>query len=308
MNTKERFQELNNPLGVHPINWSNDDFQDLGGDTPLETCFQQMHAAGYSGTEVGNKYPQDPDTLRPLMDSFQLKLIGGWHSTYLADKEYAEEEERFLEYLKFLKSMKASVVILAECSNAIHGDESQPIKFGPEMIELTEEQWSRVYEGLDKLSELAASEGLPAVYHHHMGTAVQSESALDALMANTQKLNLLFDTGHLAFAGIDPGSILERYIDRIAHVHLKNIRPSIVERVREEELSFGQAVRAGVFTVPGDETEGEPGVNYPPLLDRLAGYAYKGWYVVEAEQDPEKADPQECALKARNYLRKTTGL
>lgn len=308
MTVNGKFRELNNPLGVHPINWSNDDFRDLGGDIPLETCFRQMHEAGYAGTEVGHKYPQDPDTLRPLMDQHQLRLIGGWHSTHLATGDYQEEEQRFLTYLGFLKAMNASVVIVAECSEAIHGDEAEPLKFDSDTIDLSEDQWARVYQGLDKLSELGAAEGLPVVYHHHMGTVVQSESSLDALMANTRKLNLLFDTGHLSFAGIDPAGILERYMDRVAHAHLKNIRTSIVRQAREMGLSFGQAVRAGVFTVPGDEAEGEPAVDFPPLLERLADNGYKGWYVVEAEQDPSKANPLAYASKARQFIRETTAL
>ena len=306
MSTHEKFRELNNPLGVHPINWSNDDFRDLGGTTPLETCFQQMQEAGYVGTEVGHKYSQDPDELRPMMNRFQLRLIGGWHSTYLAEKEYEEEESSFLKYLHFLKSMDASVVVVAESSQAIHGDESAPLKFGPDLITISEDQWERVYQGLDKLSDLAASEGLPVVYHHHMGTVVQSESSLDALMSNTKKLKLLFDTGHLTFAGINPETILDRYLDRIAHVHLKNVRQRVVQEVREKGLSFGQAVRAGVYTVPGDEIE--TGVDYPHLLARLAENGYSGWYVVEAEQDPLMADPFDYARMARKYIRETTGL
>jgi len=308
LNNRDRIQELNNPLGVHPINWSNDDFKDLGTDTPVETCFQQMREAGFAGAEVGSKYPKDPDKLKALMEAYRLRLIGGWHSVYLAENAFPDEKQRFIEYLNFLKAMDASVVILAECSNAIHGDESQSLVFEPEAIRLSEDQWQRVYQGLDELSELAARAGIPAVYHHHMGTVVQTEESLDALMGNTETLNLLFDTGHLAFAGIDPANILERYIDRIGHVHLKNVRPSVVNRVRSENLSFGQAVRAGVFTVPGDNSEGKSGVDYPPLLSRLAESGYKGWYVVEAEQDPEIADPLDYAKIARNYLRETTGL
>jgi inosose dehydratase len=300
LNIKDRFRELNNPLGVHPINWSNDDFHDLGGDTPLETCFRQMHEAGYAGTEIGHKYPRAVDELAPLMKQYELRLIGGWHSTYLATAGFDEEKERFNEHLNFLKQMNASVVIVAECSNAIHSDESAPLKFGSAVDGLSEEQWEKVYRGLDKLSELGAREGLPVVYHHHMGTVVQSWSSLDDLMGNTHNLNLLFDTGHLKFAGIDPEEILQKHADRIAHVHLKNVR-----RVREEGLSFGQAVRAGVYTVPGDESKDEPAVDYPPLL---AGLADQGWYVVEAEQDPAKAAPLVYALKARQYLREITGL
>ncbi|MDG2168344.1 MAG: myo-inosose-2 dehydratase [Opitutales bacterium] len=301
----EKFRELKNPLGIHPINWSNDDFQDLGGDIPLEACFADMQAAGFDGTEVGNKYPKNPDDLRPIMDAHQLRLVGGWHSTYFGDNSYEEEEASFLSYLNFLKAMDASVVILAECSNAIHGDESQPLRFEGDLINLTDAQWKNVYEGLDRLSELAAESGIPAVYHHHMGTVVQSEAALDQLMANTSKLKLLFDTGHLAFAGIDPATVLEKYIERVGHVHLKNVRPSIVQRVRDENLSFGQAVREGVYTVPGDP---EGAVDYPPLLERLADHDYADWFVIEAEQDPEKANPKEYASMARSYLRKTIGI
>ena len=240
------------------------------------------------------------------MEPHGLRLIGGWHSTHLAENPYPDEERRFLEYLDFLKAMDASVVVLAECSNAIHGDESKSLVFEGEAIGLSNEQWQRVYQGLDKLSELAANTGIPAVYHHHMGTVIQSEESLDALMDNTE------NQAALRYRASD--FCRHRPSSSLGEIHRSDQPRALEERTPQHrpkarrKTFFRTTVRAGVFTVPGDATEGESGVDYPPLLSRLAESGYNGWYVVEAEQDPEIADPLEYARIARNYLNEITGL
>jgi inosose dehydratase len=153
--------------------------------------------------------------------------------------------------------------------------------------------------GLDELGRIAASAGLKLSYHHHMGTGVMTRADVDRLMASTdpELVHLLLDTGHMAFAGDDPLDLARAYADRIGHVHLKSVRPEIVSLVREEGLSFQEAIQRGVFTVPGDG-----GIDFRPILEVLAAAHYQGWLVVEAEQDPNKAVPLEYAKKARAYL------
>ena len=169
----------------------------------------------------------------------------------------------------------------------------------------TEEEWKKVTEGFNRLGKLAAEKGMRLTCHHHMGTGVQTVEEIDRFMAETDPryVGLLFDSGHLTFAGVDPVPVLEKYIDRVWHVHLKDVRLPIRDQARREGWSFLTAVRNGVFTVPGDGD-----VDFAPIFDTLAKHDYAGWVVVEAEQDPAKANPFEYAVKARKYIAEKTGL
>ena len=122
-----------------------------------------------------------------------------------------------------------------------------------------------------------------------MGTVVQSGEDLERLLAQTgEELKLLLDTGHAAMADMDPGAVAARHAGRIRHLHLKNVRPPVAREAIEKDRSFLDAVRAGVFTVPGDA---EGGVDFMPVLRAVAG-GYEGWLVIEAEQDPRVREPR----------------
>jgi inosose dehydratase len=129
--------------------------------------------------------------------------------------------------------------------------------------------------------------GVGLAFHHHMGTIVETDHEIDALMAHTgEAVGLLYDTGHCVFAGGDPEPLLERHLARVVHVHCKDVRPAVLVRARATDMSFMGAVMEGIFTVPGDGS-----IDYASLLGLLAGHGYAGWLVVEAEQDPAKAHP-----------------
>ena len=138
-----------------------------------------------------------------------------------------------------------------------------------------------------------------------MGTGVQTVEEIDRLMDETdpELVYLLFDSGHLSFAGIDPIPVLKKYIKRIKHVHLKDLRLKVYEEVKKQNMSFLDAVRAGVFTVPGDGD-----VDFTSIFEVLAENNYEGYVLVEAEQDPAKANPFEYAVKARKYIKEVAGL
>jgi inosose dehydratase len=169
----------------------------------------------------------------------------------------------------------------------------------------TNDEWKRLAEGLNKLGERAQEKGMALTYHHHMGTGVQTSAEIDRLMEATQTglLDLLYDTGHLVFSGEDHLAVLKKWGKRIKHVHLKDVRPAVVAKVRKDKLSFLDAVKAGAFTVPGDGS-----VDFVPVFQELDAIGYKGWWVVEAEQDPALANPLEYALKARKYIREKAGI
>lgn len=290
-------------VGANPIIWSNDDFDDLAGDVPLDTILSEMRAAGFAGSELGHAYPRKSPALAEALSRHRLRLVSGWHSTYLASKPLADEELNFRAHLNLLKTLGARVAIVAECTRCIHGDRTAPLGFGEKLSpRLTEGEWPKLIAGMKHLAAVAASEEMRIVYHHHMGTVIQAEADLDRLLAGVPEISLLLDAGHLAFAGIDPVLVARRYAPRIGHVHLKSVRAEIADRVRREGWSFYRAVANGVFTVAGDGC-----VDYPAIFAILAAVDYRGWLVVEAEEDPVKVPALPKAKKARDYVRLHAG-
>ena len=269
-------------IGVNPIGWSNDDLRSLGGETSLDTCLTEAKLAGFTGMELGHKFPREPVALKAVLDAKGLELVSGWYSMALLDRDVEAEWRAIQDHKNLLKALDARVLIVAETSNAIHGDQSVPLSQRPE---LTEAQWPLFTERLGQLALRLADEGMQLVYHHHMGTVIQSGNDVHRLMRMTPAaMHLLLDTGHLTFAGADPVEFARSYRERISHVHAKDVRASVMAAVRATDKSFLDAVVDGVFTVPGDGM-----VDYPGVFAALAGYS--GWVVVEAEQDPAKAHP-----------------
>lgn len=291
-------------VGANPIIWSNDDFDDLAGDVPLDTILREMRAAGFAGSELGHAYPRKPDALGAELKRHDLRLVSGWHSTFLASGDLAREEATFADHLNLLTTLGSRVAIVAECTRCIHGTRDAALGFdGAEQPRLTEAEWPRLVAGLRHLAAIAARDGVRLVYHHHMGTVIQAEADLHRLMAAVPELWLLLDPGHLAFAGIDPVAIADRYRTRIGHVHLKSVRAGVAAQVRREGWSFYRAVSSGVFTIPGDGC-----VDFPAIFRILQGVGYRGWLVVEAEEDPVKVPALPKARAARAYVRQYAGV
>jgi inosose dehydratase len=286
-------------LAIAPIGWTNDDLPELGGEIPFEQCVSEMALAGFTGSEVGNKYPRDPDALNQALALRGLSICNAWFSSFLTTRPYEEVEEDFIRHRDFLYAVGARVIGAAEQGHSIQGLDEPVFEAKPFFAG---EEWDRLCSGLNRLGRLAAEKGMKLTYHHHMGTGVQSAGEIDRLMENTdpEYLGLLYDTGHLVFAGEDHLAVLDKWIGRIGHVHLKDMRPPIRERAVAESWSFLRAVKEGVFTVPGDGA-----VDFAPVFKALKKARYSGWWVVEAEQDPAKANPLEYAIKARRYIKET---
>jgi myo-inosose-2 dehydratase len=291
-------------VGANPIIWSNDDFEDLAGDVPLDTILGEMRAAGYSGSELGHAYPRTPATLAGALGRHSLRLASGWHSTYLASRDYATEEASFRAHLNLLKSLGALVAIVAECTRSIHGASEAALGFGDEAKpRMAKAEWTSLVVGLRSFAAVAADEDMRIVYHHHMGTVIQTEADLERLLASVPEISLLLDPGHLAFAGIDPVAVAKRHAARIAHVHLKSVRPAVAECAKQSGWSFYQSVANGVFTIPGDGC-----VDFPALFKILASVDYRGWLVAEAEEDPAKVPAMPKARLAREFIRQHAGV
>lgn len=284
-------------FGCAPIAWTNDDMPELGKENTFEQCISEMALAGYTGTEIGNKYPKDPAILRYYLDLRGLKVASAWFSAFLTTQPYEETEESFIKHRDFLHAMGAKVIVVSEQGHSIQGQMDTPLFKNKPVF--TDEEWDKLTRGLEALGDLAHEKGMEIVYHHHMGTGVQTTEEIDRLMENTDpdKVKLLFDTGHLVFSGEDPLEIYDKYKNRIKHIHFKDVRKEVAKEVKENNDSFLVAVKKGVFTVPGDGM-----IDFKPIMDAILDYGYEGWIVVEAEQNPAKANPFEYALKARKYI------
>ena len=282
-------------LGVNPIMWSNDDMRELGAEVPLETCLAQARQIGFEGIELGHKFPRDPLQLTTILGRFGLACVSGWYSARLLERDAAAELASLRPHLDLLKAAASPVLVFAEVSGAIHGDFRSPLSARPL---LKASQWREFGRRLTQLAAWTAAEGVRLAYHHHMGTVVQSQEDIDTLMdATGADVGLLLDTGHAAFAGADPVALARRYAPRIAHVHAKDLRAGVCERARDGDWSFLRAVLEGVFTVPGDGS-----VDFDEVLGELRDYS--GWVVLEAEQDPKKADPMTYASLGFGNLRR----
>ena len=285
-------------LGIAPIAWTNDDMPDLGAENTFEQCVSEMALAGFEGCEVGNKYPKDTATLKKALDMRGLSIANQWFSSFVLTKPMEEVEKEFIAQCNFLKAMGAKRIGASEQSYSIQGQMNTPV-FDCKYV-MNDKEWEKFAKGMNRLGEIANSMGISLVYHHHMGTVVQTAEEVDRMMEMTDKdkFSLLFDSGHLAYCGQDYLAVLKKYADRVKHVHLKDIRPDVVKKVKEQKLSFLQGVREGAFTVPGDGC-----IDFAPIFEILDKANYQGWMIVEAEQDPAKANPFEYALKARKYIK-----
>lgn len=290
-------------LGIAPIAWTNDDMPDLGKENTFEQCVSEMALAGYTGSEVGNKYPSDPVVLKKALDLRGIQICNQWFSSFLTTQPYEETEKAFIAQVKFLQAMGSKIIGVSEQGHSVQGELETPI-FGCKYI-MNDEEWDKVCTGLNKLGKIAKEYGITLTFHHHMGTVIQDPDEVERLMAGTdpEYVNLLFDSGHFTYCGADPLEMVQKYSSRIKHVHLKDVRPEVVEKVKAEKLSFLAGVRMGAFTVPGDGC-----IDFDPIFKVLEDAGYEGYMVVEAEQDPAKANPLEYALKARKFITEKTGL
>ncbi|TDR56167.1 2-keto-myo-inositol dehydratase [Halomonas ventosae] len=284
-------------LGINPLTWTNDDMPSLGGNTPLEVCLSEGRQAGFSGFELGHKFPRDPEVLGPILDKHGLSLVSGWYSSELLTRSAEEEIEALKPHLHLLKSLGATAMVFCEVTHCIHGQRETPLSHSPRM---SKEGWKTLIPRLNQVADYCLEQGVQIAYHHHLGTVIETPAEIERLMAETKpSVGLLLDSGHLVGAGGDPVAAQQQYADRIVHVHCKDIRREVLEDVRNRDLSFLDGVLNGMFTVPGDGY-----IDYVPLFRGLRESGYEGWMVVEAEQDPAVAHPLTYARLGHDNLKR----
>ena len=271
-------------LGIAPIAWSNDDMPELGGETSLEQCLDEASQAGFIGIESGGKFPKTSKELLPKLNNYNLNLCSGWYGGNLRQNSTNEEKQLIRGQLDLFKDCKAPCIVFAEVSGSIQGDPNRKLSTRPQM---DNEEWNSFCNKLSEMGKFLEGEGMPLAYHHHMGTVIETHEDTIRLLENTDdSVKLTLDTGHMLFAQGNSKKILEDFSSRIIHIHCKDIRKNVLDNSLENDLSFRGAFLDGAFTVPGDGC-----IDYKPLFDILKVKNYSGWLVVEAEQDPAKANP-----------------
>ena len=291
-------------IGINPLTWTNDDLPSLGADTPLSVCLSEAKLAGFAGIELGNKFPRQADVLGPILEEHKIELVSGWYSAMLMERSVEQEIEAMQDHLNLLKTLGSDVMVFAEVSQCIHGDQTAPLSQRPKM---TMAQWESYVSKITQVADYLAEQGVKLAYHHHMGTVIETAQEVDYLMQNTgENVGLLLDTGHITFAGGDALEMAQKHAKRIVHVHCKDIRPNVLKDNLNRDSAFLNAVLEGVYTVPGDGS-----IDYLPIFETLKAVDYEGWIVLEAEQDPAIAHPLTYATKGYKYLEatlKTSGL
>ena len=285
-------------LGIAPIAWSNDDMPELGSNTSLETCLSEAREAGFTGIESGGKFPKTSKELLPILNKHNINLCSGWYGANLLKRSVKDEMENIRTQLDLFKDCNAPCIVFAEVTNSIQADELKPLSKRPR---LDKDDWKKFCEKINEVGKRLDGENMPLAYHHHMGTVIETEEDIVRLLENTHdSIKLTLDTGHMLFAQGDSLKILNDFSERLIHMHCKDIRKSVLEKSLKEDLSFRGAFLEGAFTVPGDGC-----IDYKPLFDVLKEKNYSGWLVVEAEQDPAKANPFEYAKIGYKYLTET---
>ena len=285
-------------LGVAPIAWSNDDMPELGGETTLEQCLHEARKAGFTGIESGGKFPKNSDELIPKLNKENLSLCSGWYGAQLLVNTAKDEFSLMKNQLKLFKDCKSPCMVFAEITNSVQGDPNTPLSKRPK---LSKDDWDKLVLRINEISKMMIDENMPLAYHHHMGTVIETEDETSRLMESTiDSVKLLIDTGHMLFAQGNSIKLVNKFSEKLIHVHCKDIRKDILDKSLKNDSTFRQAFLDGAFTVPGDGC-----IDYKPFLKVLKDKNYSGWLVVEAEQDPSKANPFEYAKKGYNYLNKT---
>jgi inosose dehydratase len=275
-------------LGIAPIAWWNDDLPELSDDVSLEECLSQARQAGFTGMETGRRFPMEARVLRPILEHHGMRVCGGWFSGLLLDGDIEAEKDRIAPQMALFKAVGAPCIVYGETAGSIQGDRSAPLATKRRLSEDDVKVYGRK---MTAFAEWCADQGMPISYHHHMAAPIETEAEVDLLMRHSgPPLRLLYDAGHMAFAGGDVLRVIDNHHARISHVHTKDVRKAVMDGIDRRGESFLDAVIKGVFTVPGDGS-----LDFVAIVSRLASYGYEGWFVVEAEQDPVKSPPRQMA-------------
>lgn len=283
-------------LAASPINWRNDDMPAIGGHITVDDCLAEAASVGFVGIEMGASFPKEPQVLKEKLNQYGLRLATGWYDMGLLQRSYKEEITAMQSHYELLSSLGARLMVVAETvGTTVHNSKDKSLS---QRHQMSDDEWSRFISRLEDLAKYMQDKDMSLSYHPHIGTVIENEEEIDRLMNESQEVSLLYDTGHIYYAGGNPERVLKNYLARVNHIHTKDVRSSVIKEIYAKDTSFLQGVLAGTFTVPGDGD-----IDFAPLMEIIRASDYEGWFVLEAEQDPTKAPPLEYATKGYAHIK-----
>ena len=286
-------------VAAAPISWGVSELREWGHQMPAGRVLGEMSGLGFAATEAGppGYLPDDPADRKALLEQHHLRLAAGFLATVLHNSDsggLAEVESAG----RWLAASGADVLVLAA---AMPGADYEGRRG------LSDEDWRNLRLSLAAAERVGETYGLTVTLHPHIGTAVQSKGDVEKLLSTTDA-DLCLDTGHLFLGGADPVEVVASAPHRIKHVHLKDVDRHVGTAFRAGQLSFGEAVRRGVF-----KPLGQGDLDLAAVVDPLRGAGYTGWFVLEqdtaltAEPDPG-AGPVVSAGQSLAYFRRISGV
>ncbi len=291
-------------VATAPVSWGVMEVEGFSGQKSYGEVLDEMVQAGYTGTELGpyGFLPTDPKQLKSELAKRGLSLLGAFVPLPLAHVEQHEAAvQSAMEVARLLVQAGAPYLVLADAMDAARMAVAGSV--GDVRDGMSAQAWESAARLLTRIARAASALGLSAVFHHHCGTFIETPAEVDRVLAMTdpELLGLCLDTGHYFYGGGDPVDCARVYGKRIRHLHLKDVRPSVLETVRRKRIPYLDAIRAGVFCELG-----EGGVNLNGVIQELTAAGFSGWAVFEQDVDTSQpgCNPVESATRSRAYLRK----
>ncbi|MEX9868066.1 myo-inosose-2 dehydratase [Providencia huaxiensis] len=283
-------------IGVSPLSWVNEVLPEFGMGVSAEQCLSQARLAGYQGVEMSRIFPRGPAQLTQLLQRYQLSLISGWFDGFLTERSVEDELNAVEAHAKLLQACGCQVMVYGECGWM--ADNALDIPFSNRRLLPVEQRKSYAQKLTSFSQQLYQRYGLYLAYHHHLMMVAESFDEIHSIISQCgEEVGLLLDTGHAAAAGFNYQYLINEFASRICHIHLKDVRKEVLQKVQTDQQGFNDGVRRGMFTIPGDGC-----IDYQPLATFLHGSGYQGWIVVEAEQNPQMAPPYETVARAYQYV------
>ncbi|MBB2992412.1 inosose dehydratase [Mycolicibacterium iranicum] len=252
-----------------PISWGVCEVPGWGHQLSADRVLTEMRQAGLTATELGPEgfLPTDTTELVQLLDGYGLSCVGGFVPVVLYRDDHDPVDD-LAGPLESLIAAGARVVVLAAATGS-EGYDTRP--------RLDDAQWRTLLSNLDRLSDLVSARGLTAVLHPHVGTMVETRAEVDRVLTGS-RIALCLDTGHLLIGGTDPMALTTEVPERIKHAHLKDVDAALAAKVQSGELTYTQAVSAGMY-VP----LGAGDVDIAGIVKALEQHGFDGWYVMEQD-------------------------
>lgn len=288
-------------LATGPVTWGVD-FADTPTNPPWLQVLNEIAESGLPAMELGpvGYLPEDPDTVRELLAERNLLSAGSFVFDDLHDPE---ARERLIDITnracRLIAASGGTILSLIDKPDDVRAATAGRPNAAPRLDDV---RWQAMLDQIRALADVARQHGVRPVVHPHAGGYIEFEDEIERLVGDTD-LDLCLDTGHLAYARVDPVAALQRYADRLGHVHFKDLRSDVLARIDVEHLTFWEAINADIFCPVGEGM-----VDIAAVLDTLDGIGYNGFATIEQDRVPGRGAPLEDLRKSVSVIENARSL